>query len=247
MGDVPTIIDSPPQKAAGATPQRQHRRKARALEVGREDDFILAWGRSQAALRGKNVQLLVSCLLNLGLGAALAVVVWHADRREPIVFVRDHLGNVIQADAQSFLHAGDARDDAEITGFVRRWVLDAWSWTPVDVEDRLKACLELVDGKAHPAIKSGLRLADRQRLVDAGVSGRVHDDHSTGREPQVAILKRTPYLEVMVSFEHFGVAKDGGLLDFGHFFTRVALKQVPRSARNPSGLIIVDAQISQKL
>ncbi len=236
--------------ASKARPERRRReREGKSMPaaiVGGEDAFILAWGRSNAALRSAGVQLAVSLLMNVALAVAVVFLAWRSEHKEPLVFVRDSLGNVIQADAGSFLHAGDARNDAEIKGFMRRWVLDAWTWTPLDVEDRLKACLQLVDGKAQAVTKTGLRLAERQALVDRGTSGRVYDDRAAGREPQVAITRRTP-LEVFVSFEHYCVDRTGRTTDAGHYFVRAVLKQVPRSPVNPSGLMIADVQVSQNL
>lgn len=255
-----TILDPRPEHAGAngagaASPEsgqerRRHRRRDEKRGpgglVGGEDAFILAWGRSNAALRTASLQLLVSIVLNVALAAAVAFLAWRSEHKRPLVFVRDALGNVVQADADSFLHAGDARNDAEIKGFLRRWVLDAWTWTPLDVEDRLKASLQLVDGKAQAVIKTGLRLAERQTLVDRGTSGRVYDDRAAGREPQVAITRRAP-LEVMVSFEHYHVDRTGRREEAGHYFVRAILKQVPRSPVNPNGLMIVDLQISQNL
>jgi hypothetical protein len=217
-----------------------------AAQVGGEDAFILAWGRSHAALRSKAVQLWASMLLNAILAGSVAFLAWRNERKEPLVFVRDSLGNVVQADAASFLHAGDARAEVEIKGFMRRWVLDAFTWTPLDVEDRLRACMRLVDGRAQAAAREGLRLEERQILVERGASGRVYDDKSAGREPQVVITRRTP-LEVMVSFDHYLVDKSGRTSEAGHFFVRAILKEVPRSSVNPSGLMIVDVQVSQNL
>ena len=185
-------------------------------------------------------------ILNVALSAVVAFLAWRNERKEPLVFVRDSLGNVVQADATTFLHAGDARAEVEIKGFMRRWVIDAFTWTPLDVEDRLKASLRLVDGSAQPVARAGLRLAERQLLVERGASGRVYDDKSAGREPQVVITRRTP-LEVMVSFDHYLVDKSGRSTDAGHFFVCAILKEVPRSSINPSGLMIVDVQISQNL
>jgi hypothetical protein len=215
-------------------------------EIGGEDAFILAWGRSHAALQSKALQLWISMILNVALSVVVAFLAWRNERKEPLVFVRDSLGNVVQADATTFLHAGDARAEVEIKGFMRRWVIDAFTWTPLDVEDRLKASLRLVDGSAQPVARAGLRLAERQLLVERGASGRVSDDKSAGREPQVVITRRTP-LEVMVSFDHYLVDKSGRTTDAGHFFVRAILKEVPRSSINPSGLMIVDVQVSQNL
>jgi hypothetical protein len=217
-----------------------------AAQVGGEDAFIFAWGRSHAALRSKAVQLWASMFLNAILAGTVAYLAWRNERKDPLVFVRDFLGNVVQADAASFLHAGDARAEVEIKGFMRRWVLDAFTWTPLDVEDRLRACMRLVDGRAQAVAREGLRLAERQMLVERGASGRVYDDKSAGREPQVVITRRTP-LEVMVSFDQYLVDKSGRTTEAGHFFVRAILKEVPRSSINPSGLMIVDVQVSQNL
>jgi hypothetical protein len=265
MEDEATVLDLELpglMRATGseqAKPADQHRAPARpredaaagsagvtAAQVGGEDAFILAWGRSHAALRSKAVQLWASMLLNAILAGTVAFLAWRNERKEPLVFVRDSLGNVVQADAASFLHAGDARAEVEIKGFMRRWVLDAFTWTPLDVEDRLRACMRLVDGRAQAVAREGLRLAERQMVVERGASGRVYDDKSAGREPQVVITRRTP-LEVMVSFDQYLVDKSGRTTEAGHFFVRAILKDVPRSSVNPSGLMIVDVQVSQNL
>lgn len=227
-------------------PSKEPRTSEPLATVGGDDAFILAWGRSSAAVRSKGIQLLVSMVVNVALAGAVVFLAWRNEQKEPLVFVRDKLGNVIQADAGSFLHAGDARSEPEIKGFVRRWVLDAFTWTPLDVEDRLKACLQLVDGKAQAVAKAGLRLAERQQLVDRGTSGRVYDDSSAGREPQTVIARRSP-LEVMVSFDHYLIDRGGRQTDAGHYFVRALLKQVPRSNVNPNGFMIVDIQVSQNL
>lgn len=255
MDDESTVIDLDLQSRIRQSAARQERADSRrrvlpaaanaaAGEIGGEDAFILAWGRSHAALRSKAVQLWVSMILNVALAGVVAFLAWRTERKEPLVFVRDALGNVVQADAASFLHAGDARTEVEIKGFMRRWVLDAFTWTPLDVEDRLKACLRVVDGKAQAVARAGLRLAERQLLVERGASGRVYDDRSAGREPQVVITRRTP-LEVMVSFDQHLIDKSGRVTDAGHYFARAILKEVPRSSINPSGLMIADVQISQ--
>jgi hypothetical protein len=87
---------------------------------------------------------------------------------------------------------------------------------------------------------------ERQILVERGVSGRVYDDHTAGREPQVVISRATP-LEVMVSFDQYMVDKSGRCSEAGQFFVRAIRKEVPRSSVNPSGLMIVDVQVSQNL
>lgn len=215
-------------------------------QVGAEDHFILSWGRANAAVKSRGRQLLMSTCLNVALVGVVGFLAWRNEQKETYVFVRDALGNVVQADASSFLHAGDARTEAEIKGFMRRWVLDSYTWTPLDVEDRLKAALRLVEVKAQPVVKAGLGLAERRALVERGVSGRVHDDRETGKEAQVVITRTKP-LEVMVGFDRYQIDRSGTATELGHVFLRAHLRQVPRSPGNPAGLIIVDTEMSERL
>ena len=214
--------------------------------MGGEDHFLLAWGRSNAAVKSRGRQLVLSIALNVVLVILVGFLAWRNEQKATYVFVRDALGNVVQADSSAFLHAGDSRTEAEIKGFVRRWVFDAYSWTPLDVEDRLKAALRFVESKAQPAVKAGLGLAERKSLVDRGVSGRVHDEKESGKEAQVVITRTKP-LEVMVSFDAYNLDRGGAATEAGHVFLRAHLKEVPRSPGNPSGLMIVDTEISQRL
>lgn len=214
--------------------------------VSGDDAFIFAWGRSDAAARTKGRMLFASMALNCILAALIAWLAWRNDQKDTYVFVRDALGNVVQAEPNAFLHAGDQRTEIEIKGFIRAWVRDAFTWTPLDVEDRLKACLSLVDGKAQPVVKAGLRLAERKLLVESGSSGRIFDDPRAGRQPQVVILRTSP-LEVMVSFERYIVGTSGDQRDAGQVILRALLREVPRSPANPHGLLISDAQVSEKL
>jgi hypothetical protein len=188
----------------------------------------------------------MSTCLNVALVGVVGFLAWRNEQKETYVFVRDSLGNVVQADATTFLHAGDVRTEAEIKGFVRSWVFDAYTWTPLDVEDRLKAALRLVETKAQPVVKAGLALADRRGLVERGISGRVHDDHATGKEAQVVITRTKP-LEVMVGFDRYQIDRSGTASELGHVFVRAHLKEVPRSPGNPAGLMIVDTAISERL
>lgn len=213
--------------------------------VGAEDHFILAWGRVSAAVKSRGRQLLMSTCLNVALVVAVAFLAWRNEHKETYVFVRDALGNVVQADSTSFLHAGDARTEAEIKGFVRRWVFDAYTWTPLDVEDRLKAALRLVEAKAQPAVKAGLALAERKALVERGVSGRVHDERESGKEAQVVISQTHP-LEVMVGFDRYQVDRSGMASELGHIFIKAHLKEVPRSPQNPAGLMVKYLSMSMR-
>lgn len=216
------------------------------IEVGAEDHFILAWGRANAAVTSRGRQLLMSSCLNVALGLTVGFLAWRNEHKETYVFVRDALGNVVQADANSFLHAGDSRTEAEIKGFMRQWVFDAFSWTPLDVEDRLRAALCLVEAKAQPVVKRGLALAERKALVERGISGRLHDERDGGKAPQVAITRASP-LEVMVSFDRYQLDRSASASEAGHVFLRTHLKEVPRSPGNPAGLMVVDMEISERL
>jgi hypothetical protein len=231
---------------AGVVGVGQAEERLQSLEVGGDDAFILAWGRSHEALRSRARQLVLSMALNACLATVVAYLAWRNDHKETYVFVRDHLGNVVQADARGFLHGGDVRTEVEIKGFVRRWVTDAFTWTPLDVEDRVRAALRVVDGKAQAVVKRGLRLGERKALVESGTSGRVWEEARTGREPQVAIVRSRP-LEVLVSFERYLVDASGAHEEAGSLFARVRLQEVPRSPANPYGLVVVDAQISERL
>jgi hypothetical protein len=226
--------------------RRENEEGRKLADVGPEDHFILAWGRANAAVKSRGRQLVMSTCLNVALVVVVAFLAWRNEQKETYVFVRDVLGNVVQADANSFLHAGDARTEAEIKGFVRRWVFDAYTWTPLDVEDRLKAALRLVEQKAQPAVKAGLNLGERRALVERGVSGRVHDEKENGKEAQVVITRTKP-LEVMVSVDRYQVDRSGTASEAGHVFLRAHLKEIPRSPGNPTGLMIVDTEISERL
>jgi len=122
----------------------------------------------------------MSTCLNVALVLVVGFLAWRNEQKETYVFVRDTLGNVVQADATGFLHAGDARTEAEIKGFMRRWV-STRILDPLDVEDRLRAALKFVESKAQPAVKGGLGLAERRGLVERGISGRVHDEKGTAK------------------------------------------------------------------
>src|SRR5205085_1363160 len=82
-----------------------------------DDAFIFAWARCDAAVRSRGRQLALSMALNAALVALTGFLAWRNEKKETYVFVRDALGDVVQADARSFLHAGDDRTEAEIKNF----------------------------------------------------------------------------------------------------------------------------------
>jgi hypothetical protein len=133
-----------------------------------------------------------------------------------------------------------------LKNFTRRWVIDAFSWTPLDVADRTRAALRVVDPKAQAVVKEGMRLGERRLLVEKGTSGRVYDDPKSDKAPQAVILRSDP-LEVLTTFERYLVDASGQVLQLGPMIVRASLKRVPRGPGNEYGLIVGSAQISEKL
>jgi hypothetical protein len=215
------------------------------LVAGGEDEFIVAWGRGNAALQSKERSLLVAWAACGMLVVLVGVLVWWGRKERTTVFVRDSLtGRLVQADAEAFFRAGEKRVTEEFTAFVREWVIDCFTWTPVDVEDRLSACLRRVDKKAHPLVRAGLRLDERSKQTELGVSGGVFDEGE--KEPQAVILRTEP-LEVMVSIQTYVVDRAGRQTDTGPLIIKAIVREMPRSPRNGYGLLIVDARVSEKL
>lgn len=214
--------------------------------VGGDDAFIMAWGRNNEALASRTRQLALSMLLNFGLLAMVGLLAYRNEQKTTYVFVRDSLGNVVQANTEAFVQAGRERTEVEVKGFMRRWVIDAWTWTPLDVQDRLSAALSAVDAKAHAVVKDALELGTRKELVESGVSGRVRDEAGSEHQP-TAVIVRTAPLEVMVSFERQHIDKGGMRSTVGSLFVRAILAEIPRSPENPYGLVIRDLQVSDRL
>jgi hypothetical protein len=227
-------------------PTTIERVNATGPELAGDDAFIFAWARCDAAGRSRARQLVISMMLNVALVALVGFLVWRNEKKETYVFVRNAFGEVVQADARSFLHAGDNRTEAEVKSFMRQWVKDAFSWTPLDVADRMTATLRVVDPKARSVVKEGLRLGERRDLVEKGMSGRLFDDPKSEKAPQAVIVRFEP-LEVLVTFERYLVDASGQSIGLSPLIVRAHLRPVPRGPGNEYGLIIVNAQISQKL
>jgi hypothetical protein len=215
---------------------------------GVERHFITPLAQANHALHSKERSLLFAWGFAAVVGVLLLAVggafVWWLRNERVTVFVRDSFGNLVQADAESFFRAGDRRVPEEFTAFVRRWVTDCYTWTPVDVKDRVEACLRVVEKKAHPVAKMALHLDVRARQTEEGVSGGVYEEGD--KEPQ-AVVMRTEPLEVMVSIERYLVDRTGVRADAGALFIKAVLREVPRSSRNGYGLMIADVRASEKL
>ena len=215
--------------------------------LGGDDAIILAWGRQNAALAIYRWLLLLLMLVTLSLLALVGFLAYRNEQKTVWCFVKDGLGNVVQADPNSFLRAGERRTEVDIKGFTRRWVMDSQSWTPLDVKDKLNLTLRVVEPKAREVVKKGLRLAERKVLVDRGVSGRVLDvSDEPNHQPQILIQSRKP-LSVLVTFDTYRILPDGQEEPGGHVIFTLFLKEVPRTPDNMAGLTIVDGTFPEAL
>ena len=215
--------------------------------MGGDDAFILAWGRQNAALAIYRWLLLLLLLVTLALAGLVAYLAYRNDQKTVWCFVKDQLGNVVQADPNSFLRAGETRTEIDIKGFVRRWVMDSHSWTPLDVKDKLNLALRVVEPKAREVIRKGLRIAQRKALIDRGVSGRVVDVvGDPSHQPQILIQSRNP-LSVMVAFDTTLVLPDGQEESGGRVLFTLFLKEVPRTPDNMAGQTITDGTFPESL
>jgi len=87
------------------------------MPLGGDDAFILAWGRQNAALavyRWLLVALMVVCL---ALVVLVGYLVHRNEQKTVWCFVKDGLGNVVQADPDAFLRAGERRSEVDIKAF----------------------------------------------------------------------------------------------------------------------------------
>jgi hypothetical protein len=217
------------------------------MPLGGDDAFILAWGRQNAALAVFRWLLVVLMTLCLALVVLVGYLVHRNEQKTVWCFVKDNLGNVVQADPNAFLRAGESRTEVDIKGFARRWILDAYTWTPLDVKDKLGLTLKVVEPKAREVVKKGLQLPQRKLLVDRGVSGRVVDlADDPARQPQVLIQSRQP-LSVLVTFDTYRILPDGQEEPGGRVIFTLFLKEVPRTPDNLAGLTVVDGTFPETL
>ncbi len=189
----------------------KERNERAAATMGGDDAFILAWGRQNAALAIYRWLLLLLFVVALALVGLVGYLAYRIDQKTVWCFVKDSLGNIVQADPNAFLRAGETRTEVDIKGFVRRWILDGHSWTPVQGKGKADLALLAVKPKARVGGKKGLRLAQRKVLVDRGVSGRVLDPaNDPDHQPQILIQSRKP-LSVLVTFDTYHILADGAL------------------------------------
>lgn len=213
--------------------------KKNPVQGGKENRFVFAWGGLMTAYAQQRIVLWVLALGLIASTIGNVVLAMAYTKRETWVFVKDHLGNVIQADPNSFLRAGDDRSENEIKGFALRFCRDAFEFTPLDVQDRLKYALRFVEPKAHGAAKNSLRLAERAKQVENGLSVKIEDDIERGKIPEVSIIRNEP-CEVLAVFSRVSIAPDGTKTALPPLAVRLIVTMVPRSPNNPSGLLITD-------
>ncbi len=216
-------------------------------KAGGDDQFILAWGRQNAALAIFRWLLLILFLITLVQGGVIAYLAYRNEQKQVWCFVKDGLGNVVQADPGAFLRAGESRTDVDVKAFVKRWIQLGYVFTPLDVNDQARAAMLLVEPKARSVVKAGLRFGERSQAVMSGRSGRIlDDDKDPARQPQIVIQSRKP-LNVMVQFQRFYRDQNGADLAPVPVLATFTLKEVPRTPDNPAGLTIVDAHVSENL
>jgi hypothetical protein len=218
-----------------------------AIPLGGDDAFIHAWGRMQGALVSTRRQLWAVMGLATVLAGSVAYLAWRNEHKETYVFVRNHLGEVVQAEPNAFLHAGDARTEGEVEYFIRELIEDGWTWTPLDINDRLKAFDEKILADARPGLREGLRLGERRSHVDGRMSGKIYDEVEGDKAPQILIMRQQPLFEVQVTFQRYLIDERGAVVPAPTTVLRVLLKTVPRGPRNRYGFIVVEGQVSQRL
>lgn len=159
-------------------------------------------------------------------------------RREVWVFVKNDLGEVIQADKDSFLKGNMRRDDNELKGFALRFCRDVFEFSPLDVRSRLEYGLKFVESNSQALVSDGLRLTERSRFSQSGLSVKIEDDPDRGKVPEMSISSRQP-LEVFLIFGRVTINPRGQTETLQPISVRVRLREIPRSPYNPNGLVVV--------
>ena len=220
-------------------------RLERLAKPGRENTFTLAWGRLLAAYvqqRWVLLTLLIALLVSVSANAVLAV---RYSKRETWVFVRDRLGNVVQADPSTFLRAGEGRDEMEIKAFARQWCEDSFHFTPLDVKDRVIRSLRFVEPKAQSTARFAMRFLERAQQVEQGLTVNIEDEPEKGKVPEVNILRADP-LEVLVVFSRVSIQPGGEVKPLPPLGVKLQMREVPRSPANGHGLLITDVSSSNQ-
>ena len=227
------------ESSGGMTLEARMEKVEKFLRIGKEDRFILAWGRLFAYAAQQRWTLVASLLVNVLMTFGLVVLAIRYAKREPWVFVKDNLGNVVQVDPKSFLQAGDPRDQNEVKAFAIEYVRDAFEFNPLNVKDKLTYALQFVDSSAQGAARNACRLPERAELVDRNFSVKVENEPDKGRIPQASVLSWDP-LKVLVVVSRISVDSSGLARSLPPLAIQLTLRQVTRSPQNGHGLLITD-------
>lgn len=221
------------------------KRLEKVVFAGKEDHFLLAWGRLMtfaAQSRWATVILAIALVASIAGNVAFA---FRWNQRDTLVFMKDAQGNVVPiASAAAMTAASNDRDSAEITGFAKRWVYDAFTYNPLNVKDNVALALRSVDASAQAEAKAQMRLEERAAHRDAGVSVQVMDEPGRGKSPAVSIVRLAP-LEVSVVFQRVAISAIGETAELAPTICNLQLRQVPRNTSNPSGLLIANINVTK--
>lgn len=215
-------------------------RLEKVIFAGKEDHFLLAWGRlmTHAAQSRWALVFLGLCLMGSVAGNVAFALRWN--KRDTLILQRDERGNVVPiTTAAAATAASNDRDESEITGFARRWVLDAFTYNPLNVKDNVSLALRSVDSSAQAIVKDQLRLEERAAHRDAGISVKILDEPERGKAPSVSIVRQNP-LEVSVVFQRVAISSTGEPRELAPMVCNMQLRLVPRSTVNPTGLLLSD-------
>jgi hypothetical protein len=213
-------------------------RVEKILRVGKEDHFIAAWGRLMFyAVQSRWTVLLMGIAL-ICLAGSTSLMAYRWNTRETVLLIKDG-DRVYPANMADVVKASSNRDTGEVTGFVRRWVKDAYEFNPLDWKNKVRGALRSVDTQAQNIAMHAMDLEERARLVEQGTSVRVVDDLESGKAPSVSLVSTEP-LQVSVVFQRVGITSNKEIRDLAPKVCTVTLRLIPRSTINPGGLMITD-------
>lgn len=216
------------------------KRLENVIYAGKEDSFLMAWGRLMtfAAQSRWTVMFLGLALLGSVGGNVALILRWN--KRDMLVFMKDEQGNVVPVATMAQMTAGSLeRDDNEIKGFARRWVADAFTYNPLNIKDNVTRVLRQVDASSQNSVKFQLHMEERALHRDNGISVQILDEPEKGKGPAISILRREP-LEVSVVFQRIGVNQSGEARELSPMVCNLQLRLVPRSSFNPNGFLVSD-------
>jgi hypothetical protein len=210
------------------------------IQAGKELTYFLPTGALMSSYaQQRKVLIIMACVMVLSILGNLILGLFYM-QREVWVFVKNDLGEVVQVDKESFLKGNNRREDNEIKGFAIRFCHDAFEFTPLDVHDRLNYALRFVEPKAQNFVLDGLRIPERSKMVNQGMSIKIEDNIERGKVPEVSLIRKPGQpIEVDVVFSRLSIhAGGGGVNVLQSISVRLQLREVPRSPFNSNGLIV---------